>query len=146
MKLARWEPFGRDFATLANRFNRAFDLNLSDDDRESVSLWRPAVDIFEEKDDVVIKAELPGMNKDDIDLRVENNVLTLTGQRKREKEVTEDGYFRSERAYGTFSRSFTLPTTVNVNKIAASYKDGVLSVNLPKAEEAKPKRIRIQAA
>ena len=146
MNLVQWEPFSRDFAALANRFNRAFDRNPSDDNRESVSLWRPAVDIFEEKDDVVIKAELPGMNKDDIDLRVENNVLTLTGQRKREKEVTEDGYFRSERAYGTFSRSFTLPTTVDVSKIAASYKDGVLSVNLPKAEEAKPKQIDVKVA
>ena len=146
MKLVRWEPFGRDFMTLANRFNRAFEQHLGDDDRESVSLWRPAVDIFEEKDNVVIKAELPGMNKDDIDLRVENNVLTLTGQRKREKEVTEDGYFRSERAYGTFSRSFTLPTTVDVSKIEASYKDGVLSVNLPKAEEAKPKQIDVKVA
>jgi HSP20 family protein len=131
---------------LANRLNRAFDLHLRDDDRESMSLWNPAVDIFEEKDDVVIKAELPGMNKDDIDLRVENNVLTLTGQRKREKEVNEDGYFRSERAYGTFSRSFTLPTTVDVGKIAASYKDGVLTINLPKAEEAKPKQIDVKVA
>jgi HSP20 family protein len=126
---------------LADRLNQAFDW-----DRESFSGWHPPVDIYEDKDGVVLKAELPGMKKEDIDVRVENNVLTMNGQRKREQEVKEDGYFRSERAYGSFSRSFSLPTTVDVKKINASYKEGVLTVQLPKLEEAKPKQIDVKVA
>jgi HSP20 family protein len=141
MKLVRWEPFGREFASLANRLNQAFDM-----DRESFGGWHPPVDIYEDKDGVVLKAELPGMKKEDIDVRVENNVLTMNGQRKREQEVKEDGYFRCERSYGSFSRSFSLPTTVDVKKINASYKDGVLTVSLPKLEEAKPKQIDVKVA
>jgi HSP20 family protein len=115
-------------------------------DRESFGGWHPPVDIYEDKDGVVLKAELPGMKKDDIDVRVENNVLTMNGQRKREQEVKEDGYYRCERSYGSFSRSFSLPTTVDVKKINASYKDGVLTVSLPKLEEAKPKQIDVKVA
>ena len=146
MKLVRWEPFGSDFARMANRLNRAFDLRFEDADRESLGNWNPPVDILEGKDGLVLKAELPGMKKEDIEVRVENNVLTLQGERKRESETKEDGYHRSERAYGTFSRSFSLPTSVNTSKIAAEYKDGVLSVSLPKAEEAKPKQIDVKVA
>ena len=146
MKLVRWEPFGSDFARMANRLNRAFDLRFQDSDRESLGIWNPPVDIFEDKDGVGLNAELPGMKKDDIELRVENNVLTLQGERKRENETNEEGYFRSERAYGTFSRSFSLPTSVDTSKIGAEYKDGVLSVSLPKAEEAKPKQIDVKVA
>jgi HSP20 family protein len=141
MKLVRWEPFGREFSSLANRLNQAFDF-----ERESFSNWCPPVDIYEDRDEVVLKAELPGMKKEDIDVRVENNVLTLNGQRKQEKEAKEDGYFRSERSYGTFSRSFTLPTTVDVKKISASYKDGILTVQLPRLEESKPKQIDVKVA
>jgi HSP20 family protein len=141
MKLVRWEPFGREFSGLANKLNQAFDF-----ERESLGNWCPPVDIYEDKDEVVLKAELPGMKKEEIDVRVENNILTLHGQRKREKEEKEDGYFRSERAYGTFSRSFTLPTTVDVKKISASYKDGILAVQLPKLEETKPKQIDVKVA
>jgi len=146
MKLVRWEPFGSDFARMANRLNRAFDLRFQDSDRESLGIWNPPVDIFEDKDGVVLNAELPGMKKEDIELRVENNVLTLQGERKRENETKEEGYFRSERAYGTFSRSFSLPTSVDTSKVSAEYKDGVLSVSLPKAEEAKPKQIDVKVA
>lgn len=146
MKLVRWEPFGSDFARMANRLNRAFDLRSEDRDQESLGNWNPPVDIFEEKDGLVLKAELPGMKKEDIEVRVENNVLTLQGERKRESETKEDGYHRSERAYGTFSRSFSLPTSVNTSKIGAEYKDGILSVSLPKAEEAKPKQIDVKVA
>ena len=146
MKLVRWEPFGSDFARMANRLNRASDLRFQDSDRESLGIWNPPVDIFEDKDGVVLNAELPGMKKEDIELRVENNVLTLQGERKRENETKEEGYFRSERAYGTFSRSFSLPTSVDTSKIGAEYKDGVLSVSLPKAEEAKPKQIDVKVA
>jgi HSP20 family protein len=141
MKLVRWEPFGREFSSLADRLNRTFDF-----ERESFGNWYPPVDIYEDEEEVVLKAELPGMKKEDIDLRVENNILTLHGQRKQEKEVKEDGYFRSERAYGKFSRSFTLPTTVDVKKISASYKDGILTVQLPRLEESKPKQIDVKVA
>ena len=141
MKLVRWEPFGGEFSSLANRLNQAFDF-----ERESFGNWYPPVDIYEDDDEVVLKAELPGMKKEDIDVRVENNILTLHGQRKREKEDKENGYFRSERAYGTFSRSFTLQTTVDVKKISASYKDGILTVQLPRLEETKPKQIDVKVA
>jgi HSP20 family protein len=141
MQLVRWEPFGREFSSLANRLNQAFDF-----ERESFGSWYPPVDIYEDDDEVVLKAELPGMKKEDIDVRVENNILTLHGQRKREKEDKENGYFRSERAYGTFSRSFTLQTTVDVKKISASYKDGILTVQLPRLEETKPKQIDVKVA
>ncbi len=146
MKLVRWEPFGRDFARMANRLNRAFDPRFEDTDRESLGIWNPPVDIFEEKDELVLKAELPGMKKEDIEVRIENNVLTLQGERKRESETKEDGYYRSERAYGTFSRSFSLPTSLDTSKIGAEYKDGILTVSLPKAEEAKPKQIDVKVA
>lgn len=145
MNLVRWEPFGRDFANMAERLNRAFDLRLwNDAERESLGSWYPPVDVFEDRDAVVLKAELPGMKKEDIDVRVENNVLTLQGERKREKELNENGYSRTERVYGTFCRSFSLPATVDVKKIDASYKDGVLEVTLPKVEEAKPKQIDVK--
>jgi HSP20 family protein len=147
MKLVRWDPFARDFTSLAERLNRAFDLRFWDEaDRESLGGWNPPVDIFEDENGITLKAELPGMKKEEMDVRVENNVLTLHGERKRESEVKEDGYFRSERAYGSFSRSFTLPTTVDASKIGANYKDGVLTVTLPKAEEAKPKQIDVKVA
>lgn len=146
MKLVRWEPFGRDFTRIADRLNRAFDLRFEDSDRESLGVWNPPVDIMEDKDGLVLKAELPGMDKKDIEVRVENNVLTLQGERKRESETKENGYYRRERAYGTFSRSFSLPTSVDTGKIGAEYKDGVLSVSLPKAEEAKPKQIQVKVA
>jgi HSP20 family protein len=131
---------------MADRLNRAFDLRFEDADRESLGVWNPPVDIIEGKDGLVLKAELPGMDKKDIEVRVENNVLTLQGERKRESETKEDGYYRCERAYGTFSRSFSLPTAVDTSKIGAEYKDGVLSVSLPKAEEAKPKQIDVKVA
>jgi HSP20 family protein len=131
---------------MADRLNRAFDLRFEDADRESLGVWNPPVDIIEDKDGLVLKAELPGMDKKDIEVRVENNVLTLQGERKRESETKEDGYYRCERAYGTFSRSFSLPTSVDTSKIGAEYKDGVLSVSLPKAEEAKPKQIDVKVA
>jgi HSP20 family protein len=102
------------------------------------------VDIFERGDTLVISVELPGVGSSDIDVRVENGVLTLQGQRRRSEEVDDKNAYRLERIFGTFSRSFTLPTTVDATKINARYKDGVLEVQLPKAEEAKPKKVQIQ--
>ena len=130
-------------ALLARTFDRSLDRS-----EDFFGSWSPAVDIFDNAGEIVLKAELPGLKKEDIDINVEDNLLTVRGERKREKEVTDNdkGVFRSERAFGSFSRSFTLPTTVAVDKINASYKDGVLTLTLPKAEEAKPRQIAIEAA
>jgi HSP20 family protein len=113
---------------------------------DACKTWAPAVDILERGDDLIIRAELPGLEKDDIEIRVDNGNLTLSGERKREEESSNGKVFRVERCYGTFSRSFALPTTVDSAKISANYKDGVLEVVLPKAEEAKPKKVEIRAA
>jgi HSP20 family protein len=105
--------------------------------------WAPAVDIYEKDGSIVLKAELPGVDPKDVDVRVENNVLTLRGERKFDSEVKREEYHRVERAYGSFTRSFTLPNVVDTEHIKAEYKDGVLRVNLPQKEEAKPKQISI---
>lgn len=146
MNVVRWDPF-RDLVTLSDRLNRA----LSDSVGPSTSAmsygaWSPPVDIFERPDGLVIRAEIPGVGKDDIDVRIENNVLTLHGERRREDGFDEAAAHRLERIYGSFTRSFSLPATVAAGKISAAYKDGVLEIVLPKAEEAKPKRIAIQTA
>jgi HSP20 family protein len=147
MALVRWTPFG-ELQTLADRMNRLMGdaFRTVEGEGELGSAWYPVVDIYEKGDDLVLEAELPGLKKDELDVRVENNVLTLRGQRKREHETKENGYVRTERAYGTFTRSFTLPTTVAVDKINATYKDGVLTLTLPRAEEAKPKQIPVKLA
>jgi len=109
----------------------------------SLTVWTPAVDIFETEHELVLKAELPDMDEKDIDVRVEGNTLTLAGERKYEKEFKEENALRMERYYGTFSRTFTLPNTVKLDAIKAEYKHGLLTVRLPKREEAKPKQIKI---
>jgi HSP20 family protein len=113
------------------------------DEPSATTTWSPAVDIFETEGEIVVKAELPGMDRKDIALSLENNVLTIRGERRFEKEAKEDNYHRIERAYGGFSRSFSIPTTVDEEKIRADYKDGVLKIALPKREQAKPKQIQI---
>jgi HSP20 family protein len=134
--------------TMQDRINRIFGEMYSrrpDDDVMSRGDWLPPVDIFEnDNHEIVIKAEMPGLERGDIDLRVENNTLTLRGERKRESEVKDDSYHRVERAYGTFSRSFSLPATVDAGKVTADYKDGVLTVVLPTREEAKPRQIQVK--
>jgi HSP20 family protein len=105
--------------------------------------WAPAVDIFENGDNLVIRAEIPGVERDDVDISVRNNSLTLRGERRREQEINEDNTYRLERSYGKFVRSFSLPRTVDSSRISAKYKNGVLDILLPKAEEAKPKKIEI---
>jgi HSP20 family protein len=112
----------------------------------STTAWNPSVDIFENDNDVVIKAELPGMDAKDIEVKLENNVLVLKGERRFEKETKEENYHRVEREYGTFSRAFSLPVAVNGEKVTAEYKDGVLKVVLPKKEEINPKPIKVSAA
>src|SRR3972149_9996245 len=149
MRLVRWNPLWRDFGPLTRNLDQIFGTLAprgEEVERDFLGTWYPAVDIFDNDNEIVLKAELPGLNKEDIDIHVEENLLTLRGERKREEEIKEKGYFRSERAYGTFSRSFTLPATVAANKIGASYKDGILTVTLPKAEEAKPRQIEVKVA
>ena len=109
-------------------------------------MWNPAVDIYETDNEIVLKAELPGLDVKDIELRLENNVLMLKGERRFEKETKDENYHRIEREYGTFSRAFTLPSPVNVDKAVAEYKEGILKVTIPKKEEMKPKPIKIEAA
>jgi len=147
MAIVRFDPF-RELTTMHDRINRIFGemyTRRGDDDILSRGDWIPPVDIFEnDKHEIVIQAEMPGLKKEDIDLRVENNTLTLRGERKRESEVKEDHYHRVERAYGMFSRSFSLPSTVDAGKVSADYKDGVLTVVLPTREEARPRQIQVQ--
>jgi len=146
MAIMRWDPF-RDLVSIQERMNRLFDQTLArtrgEEEGIATSTWMPSVDIYETPDRVVLKAELPGLTREDIDINVRNHTLTLRGERKFEKEVREENYLRIERAYGSFQRSFTLPTTIQQDKIKAIFKDGVLEVSLPKAEEARPKQIKI---
>lgn len=147
MAIVRWDPF-QDLTSLQDRMNRIFEQTLSRfrGDREGLiaGAWAPAVDIYETPDAVVLKAELPGLSANDIDIQVRDNVLTLKGERRLEKEVKEENYLRMERVYGSFQRAFALPAVIQADKIRAVFKDGVLEVNIPKAEEAKPKQIKVE--
>jgi HSP20 family protein len=145
MAITRWEPF-RDLVVSQDRFNRIFNDTLSRffEDDWSTRTWSPAVDIYETDQNVVLKAELPGVDPKDVEARVEDGTLYLKGQRKFQNEVKEDHYHRIERSYGSFVRSFALPRSVDADEVSAEYKDGVLTLTLPKREEAKPKTIKIQ--
>ena len=140
MAIIRWDPF-RDMTQVQNQFNRLVD-QMWGGRQES---WLPAVDVFDNKDAVVIKAELAGMDPDDIQIEVEDNVLTIKGERRFEETVDDDHYYRVERRYGSFQRSLALPQGVKPEDIAAGYEDGILTVTVPKAEEEKPKRIEVKA-
>src|SRR5919112_5672673 len=145
MSIVRYDPF-RDLRTLQDEVNRLFSTNLSrsfGDEGIARGAWTPNVDIFENKDELVLEAELPGMNREDFELTIENNVLTLRGERRFEKKDEADNYHRVERAYGSFTRSFTLPQTVSAENATAEYKNGVLRVVLQKREEVKARRIEI---
>lgn len=145
MAVIRWDPF-RDMNVLQERMNRLFeDVNRGwrSDEPASTTTWSSAVDIFETESEIVVKAELPGVDKNSISLNLERNVLTLRGERRFEKETKEENYHRIERSYGSFSRSFSIPATVEEDKIRAEYKDGVLKISLPKREQVKPKQIPI---
>ena len=150
MTIVRWEPF-RDLVGLQERMNQLFDNAFrgtrgAEDDWALGGSWAPAVDIYEQDGNIVLKAELPGVEPKDVDVRVENNVLTLTGERKFDNEVKRDNYHRVERAYGTFARSFSLPNSVDATKVQADYKDGVLTIKLPLREEVKPRQIKVNVA
>jgi HSP20 family protein len=148
MAVMRWTPMG-DLPSFQHEMNRMFHEFFGGGNGDAagtgLGAWTPAVDIHETEDGFVIKAELPGVSKDDVSVDVHQNTLTLRGQRKHEAEVKQDKYHRVERAYGTFQRSFVLPTVVDQDKVQATYKDGVLELHLPKSEAAKPKRIAIQS-
>jgi len=147
MNLTRWEPY-RDIATLQDRLNRAFGAAFTRSEREdelSLAAWAPPDDIAEEKDRIVITAELPGFQEDQIEIQSENGMLTLRGERKFEKEHDGKSYHRVERSYGQFVRSFSLPNNVDREKIKADFSNGLLRIELPKREDAKPRTIRISA-
>ena len=146
MTLVRFDPF-RDLSQLQNRVNRLFtDSRATGLEEDPFQSWAPAVDIFERGDNLILSAELPGVSREELELKVEGNVLTLRGERQRDKTIQDEQYHRVERTYGTFSRSFTLPSTVDSARIEARFKDGILEVTLPKAEDAKPKRIDVKVS
>jgi HSP20 family protein len=141
--LSRWDPF-RDISRAQDQMNRLFEDSLFRRAGDSaLSAWAPQVDIHETKDELVLEADMPGLQQKDLDIRVEDNTLTIRGERKFEKKVEEDNYLRVERSYGSFSRSFALPRTVNTESIKALYHDGVLTIRLPKREESKPKQVKV---
>lgn len=142
--LRRYDPF-RDLARLQDELSRAFDDRLPMQSGESVG-WTPACDIFEDGDGVTVRFELAGVEPKDVDIRFENGVLTIRGERKLEKEEKRENYHRVEMAYGSFTRSFSLPGTVDAEKIHADAKNGVLTVVLPKKAEAKPRPITVKVS
>ncbi len=149
MTLVRWEPM-RELVTLQDRINRMFNDTLfrpfpGEEDGQSFGTWAPSVDILEDGDSLVVKAELPEMDLKDIDVKVVDNLLTIKGERKMEREDKREDYHKIERSYGGFSRSFTLPSSIDQEKIKATYDRGVLKVVLPKKEETKPRKIAVDA-
>jgi len=144
--LTRWDPF-REFSTLQDRMNRLFRDSYGDHEEAlTTSSFAPPVDVYEDEHNVTLNIEVPGIDEKDIDVRVENNVLTVHGERKFEKEQKEENFRRVERQYGSFTRSFTLPNTVDTENIQASYSKGILKIQLAKKAEAKPKQIKVNVS
>ena len=144
-ELTTWSPVDR-LASLRDEMNRLFETSLGTFGMRDFGLfsgWSPALDIHDEKDNLFVKVELPGMKREDIDISLHDGMLTISGERKQEVTSGEGEAFRSERYFGRFHRTVTLPTMVNPDKVKASYKDGILTIELPKAEEAKPKQIEV---
>ena len=141
-----WQPF-RGMESLQDEMNKLFDFSLGRYPLRSMGLmegaWSPSVDVFESKDNVMVKADIPGMKKEDIDISVHGDMLTIKGEKKEETESKDKGSVKTERFYGSFNRALTLPSEVDEAKVKASYKDGVLEIILPKKEEAKPKQIKV---
>src|SRR5205823_8511297 len=141
--LTRWDPF-REFSTLQDRMNRLFQQSYGDrEEALTTSTFAPAVDVYEDEHNVTLKIEVPGIDEKDIDVQIENNTLTVHGERKFEKEEKEENFRRVERQYGSFTRSFTLPNTVDAEQVQAQYEKGILKVQLAKKAEAKPKQIKV---
>ena len=143
-QLANWPGFGRLFG-LRDELDRLFDSTISEFNRGSqlLSVWNPALDVFEDKDNVIVKAELPGMKKEEIDVSLHDGALSISGERRSEQKFEGAETYRSERFVGRFHRTVTLPSAVNGEKVKAQYKDGILTITLPKTEEAKPKQITV---
>jgi len=137
-----WSPLNR-LSTLRDEIDRLFDLSLPSFSPETFGGWSPALDVYQDKENVTVKVELPGLKKEDIDISLHDGVLSISGERKFEKTDQSGETSRSERFFGRFQRSVSLPTRVDGGKVSASYKDGILTVTLPKAEEAKPKQIEV---
>ena len=148
MAIARWNPY-RDMVTVRDEMNRVFNEFFGrggqDEGAWYAGAWSPPVDIYETDEALIMKAELPGFSKDDISIELKENTLIMRGERRRQDEVKEGNYHRMERVYGVFQRSFLLPTTVEQDKVKASYKDGILELHLPKVPAAQPKRIAVGA-
>jgi HSP20 family protein len=144
--ISRWDPF-RDLSKVQEQMNRFLgDSFLRRANDSSLTTWAPEVDIHETEDALVLEVDLPGMEEKDLDIRVENNMLTVRGDRKFEKKVSEENYLRVERAYGSFSRSFSLPQTIDAESIKADYRNGVLTIRVPKREEAKPRQVKVNVS
>lgn len=147
MSIKKWDPF-RDLLSLQERMNKLFEESLLQTGKErqdiSITGWSPAMDVMESDEEIVLKAELPGIELKDVEVLIKDNILTLRGERKFEKEEKKENYHRIERSYGAFQRSFTLPSTVEQEKVKAKMKDGVLEVRLPKAKGEKSKKIEIE--
>ena len=141
-KFDRWDPFD-ELTTLRNRMDRLWS-RMTAEDEPALANWSPTADVLETKDDIVIKAELPGIEAKNVDVQIENGVLSIQGERNAEQATEEKGFRRIERSYGSFFRSFALPPNVEVEKIAATFVNGVLEVRLPKKEEAKPRSIKVE--
>jgi HSP20 family protein len=140
----RWEQPFRGATTLQEQINRVFgDVAGRTGEESNLTPWAPEVDIYETENELVVKADLPDVNPQDLDIRVENNILTIRGERKFDPKVSEDNYLRIERSYGSFSRSFSLTNSVKSEAIKADYQNGVLTLSIPKREEAKPKQIKV---
>lgn len=145
MGIVRYNPFS-ELRAMQEQMNRLLDLAWSKEQGEEMreGVWQPLVDIYEDAETVVIKAELPGMEQKDIEVKIENNTLVLRGERKHDQEIRKENFHRIERFYGTFQRSFSLPQTVDQEKVKATCDKGVLTVTLPKKEETKPKQITVE--
>ncbi|MGD2246108.1 MAG: Hsp20/alpha crystallin family protein [Candidatus Aminicenantes bacterium] len=148
MAIIRWDPF-RDLITIREKMNRLFEEAVSSrgEEKDMVSSsWSPSVDIYETEQDLVLSAEVPGLDEKDIEIKIEDNTLTLKGERNFEKETKEENYHRIERAYGSFYRSFSLPHYINQDKISAEHQNGVLKIIMPKKPELKPRSVKILKA
>ena len=147
MTLVKWDPF-KDVETLQNRINRMFEDSFGHtrdpDDEMSMCSWRPPVDIYETEIGIVLAAELPGVGREDISVEVKDNILTLKGERRVNPKIKEKNFYRQERCYGTFQRSFTLQQNIQPNLIKATFKNGVLEIEIPKPEEEPPKQITVK--
>ena len=146
MPIVRWDPFSR-MAALQDQINRLFDDSIAGSDARSDSVaacaWRPVVDIYETENGMILKAELPGIRKENVSIEVKDNILTIKGERVSDQDVGEEKYYRRERCFGSFFRSFTLPDAIDPENIKAKFKDGILEIEIPRPEAETPKQVKV---